>query len=279
MNVQEALLFIDKKFEDLSFIVNKKQEAKWILSYVLNIPVDKLILYSKSLEKKQIELLNTCIEKRATNFPLDYIFQNTYFWKYKFIVSEDTLIPRLDTETIIKAVLENYSNNDQHLTILDIGTGTGCIIITLLKEYLNAQGVATDISNKALEVAKTNAKALNVASRVTFLNENIIKSKFKFDIIVSNPPYIDNNDTEIDFSVKNYEPQIALFAKNNGLEVYEKIFKILHKVLNKDGKLFLEIGHKQKQAIINIANKYNFNNTKTYHDTGKKERVLVFSYK
>ena len=186
--------------------------------------------------------------------------------------------PRPDSETLIEAVLENYKDKDQKLNILDLGTGSGCLILTLLSIYQNSQGLAIDISDKALEIAKQNAKLLNI-NRIKFLknnwNDNINK---KFDIIISNPPYIPKKEIEIlEPEVNKYNPLLALDGGNDGLDCYKYLAENLQKNCKENTKIFLEIGKNQENNIIEIFKNNKFELLKMYKDINGIIRILEFN--
>lgn len=200
------------------------------------------------------ELLEDGIKKMESGIPLQYIVGNVDFYGLNFIVNENVLIPRFETELLVEktiSYINKYFTND--LKIVDLGTGSGCIAITLSKK-LNARVDAVDISASALEVAKKNNIINN--TNVNFYLGNMLEplSK-KYDVIISNPPYISYNEEIMDI-VKNNEPHIALYAENNGLYFYEKILRTCKKNLNKNFLIAFEIGCNQKEDIIKIINKY-----------------------
>lgn len=199
--------------------------------------------------------INDAIKRLENGEPVQYIVGNVDFYGYILNVNKDVLIPRRETEELVEEVIKR-SKLFNNLTIIDIGTGSGAIAISLSKE-LNCHVYASDISNKALMVAKENAIKNN--ANITFLQGDMLKpfidSKIKVDIIVSNPPYIKENE-EIEDIVKNNEPNIALYAKNNGLEFYESILKDANRVLKEKYLIAFEIGKTQGNDIKLLAHKY-----------------------
>lgn len=199
--------------------------------------------------------INDAIKRLENGEPVQYIVGNVDFYGYILNVNKDVLIPRRETEELVEEVIKR-SKLFNNPTIIDIGTGSGAIAISLLKE-LNCQVYASDISNKALMVAKENAIKNN--ANITFLQGDMLKpfidNKIKVDIIVSNPPYIKENE-EIEDIVKNNEPNLALYAKNNGLEFYESILKDANRVLKEKYLIAFEIGKTQGNDIKLLAHKY-----------------------
>lgn len=199
--------------------------------------------------------INDAIKRLENGEPVQYIVGNVDFYGYILNVNKDVLIPRRETEELVEEVIKR-SKSFNNPTIIDIGTGSGAIAISLSKE-LNCHVYASDISNKALMVAKENAIKNN--ANITFLQGDMLKpfidNKIKVDIIVSNPPYIKENE-EIEDIVKNNEPNIALYAKNNGLEFYESILKDANRVLKEKYLIAFEIGKTQGNDIKLLAHKY-----------------------
>lgn len=213
---------------------------------------------------KEIEYLNKYLDKSKleegiklleAGIPVQYIVGNVDFYGNIFKVNKNVLIPRFETEELVEKTI-NYINEyfDKKIDIVDIGTGSGCIAITL-KKNLDCNVDAVDISPLALEVAKENAKYLDVD--INFLEGNLLDPlNKKYDVIISNPPYIKENDEEVMEIVKNNEPHIALYAKNDGLACYEEILKNANKYLNEKSIIAFEIGYKQGSSIKQIAKEY-----------------------
>lgn len=260
---------------------NNKLEARLLIQHVLKIDeVYFLVNQDIKINKIKFNKLIKLIEKRNTGYPLEYILGYKYFWKHKFLVNNNVLIPRADTETLVEGVLTDYKNIKRNINILDIGVGSGCILLSLLKEIENAKGVGVDISKKALIIAKKNISNLDINNnRVALLQQNMfsaLKPINYFDIIVSNPPYIAYKDTLIDNNVKKFEPHKALFAKNKGMFFYKEILRNADKYLNNLGILYLEIGVKQKEEILNISKISNLKFKESLKDYNNIDRVLVF---
>ena len=241
-----------------------------------NIPtyiLDSELLLSKNLNKSREELLinleqninkrdfanfNKHLIRRSKKEPIAYLIGEKEFWSKKFFVNKDALIPRPETELLVEKLVTLYKK--KRVSILDIGTGTGCIIISLLSELKNSTGMAVDISSKALFVAKKNAIKFKLSDRIKFLNQHFenIHSK-KFDLIVSNPPYITRNEIKnLSDDIKKYEPRMALDGGNDGLDLIKKVIYKSKEFLKINGMLALEIGKEQinKVSKILIRNKF-----------------------
>ena len=212
--------------------------------------------------------------------PIQYILGYTYFYKRKFKVNKNVLIPRFETEELVYQALKiikeyNYSK------IVDIGSGSGNINITLKLENENLNVIGLDISKDALNVSKENA--LNLKADVSYYESDLlsylIDNNIKVDLIISNPPYIDINDNEVDEIVRNNEPSLALFASDNGLYNYKKIIDDSKKVLNKNGSIIFEIGYTQGDVLKEYAlNKYQNIDVKIIKDIDKKDRILFIKF-
>ncbi len=221
------------------------------------------------------------VEKLKENEPLNYVLGYSYFYGYKMIVNENVLIPRFETEELVGLVLSKYDEyfKGQKIDLADVGTGSGAIAIALKKEEANLNVCASDISFDALNVARQNAK--NNDADITFYQgsmlEPLIENNIKLDILVSNPPYI-KQDEVLDPSVKDYEPHVALFGGNDGLKFYRMIFENAHKVLKEKSMLFFEIGYDQRENLTALAHEY-FKNAhiEVFKDINKKDRMLFIN--
>lgn len=230
------------------------------------------------LKKYVKENLDEAIERYKNGEPVQYIIGNVNFYGNTIKVNKNVLIPRFETEELVEKTIKRIKNKfDQQINILDLCTGSGCIAITLKKE-LNSNITATDISIDALEVAKENIKLNNVD--IKLIESNLFSNiNDKFDCIISNPPYI-SYDEEIDDIVKNNEPNIALYAPNNGLYFYEEILKNIQNYLNDKFIVAFEIGYKQGNDLIKIADKYLNNvNILVEKDLQGRDRFLFIETK
>ena len=258
---------------------------------IANPQLDSVILLSNSIkrDKKHIilnptEILNleqlgkfkNLIERRKKGEPIAYLINKKEFWKDEFFVNKDVLIPRPDSELIIEQVLKIYSK-DVHLQVLDIGTGSGCILLSILKERSNFYGTGIDISKKSINVSKFNAKQLNLTNRVKFFHSSVDNfNNGKYDIIVSNPPYIEQLSLKyLEKDVVNFEPKLAL---SGGFDGFSKIRKVINKastLIKKNGKFILEIGFNQKNKVIKILKKEGFYVNKAIKDYGNNDRCII----
>ena len=228
---------------------------------------------------KKLSKIRTMIiaHKLRRGTPVAKIIHEKWFFGLKFYTNRHTLDPRPDTETLVSAVISDKMD-DTPTTILDLGTGTGCIICSLVKNIAHSSGLAIDKSRPAIRVARRNIKELGLSNKIRTKRtsfEHTRNISEKFDIIVSNPPYIAKNDTRVNNGAL-YDPKIALYAKNNGLAAYESIAKNAHKWIKNGGKLYLEIGIDQGIDIKNIFIQNGWDLLRSENDLANIERVLVF---
>ena len=238
-----------------------------------------LINFDKDLNEKNILKFNKYLVRRLKSEPIAYILEEKEFWSKKFYVNKDTLIPRPETELLVEKLAKIFK--DKKIFILDIGTGSGCIIISLLSCLNKSTGIAIDISKKAVDVAKKNAKRHQLIDRVKFLNKSIegIFSK-KFDLIVSNPPYIDRKDLKnLNDDIKKFEPRMALDGGKDGLDLIKKVIYKSKEILKINGTLALEIGKEQNKKVSKILIDNNFRITSVIKDYKSNIRCIMAKYK
>ena len=259
-----------------------------------NIPsffLDSEILIGKILDKKrEFIILNqnleikkndyskyiSLIQKRSTHTPLAYLIKSKDFWKNEFYVDNRALIPRPDTEIIIEEVLSILRAKKIN-NFLEIGVGSGCIVLSVLNEINCLKATGIDISQKALDVCKINSKRLGLNSRIKLYKSDVDKFNIgKYDLIVSNPPYICRSDlNNLMKDVIGYEPKNALNGGNDGVFEIRKVIKKSSKLLKKNGKLVLEIGHNQKDKVINMLKNNGFFIQKVIKDLGQNNRCIT----
>jgi release factor glutamine methyltransferase len=205
-----------------------------------------------------------------------YILGYKHFWKYKFFTNNSVLIPRPDTELIVEETLK-YIPINQSKKILDVGTGSGCIVISLLKDRPKCKATALDISIKAINVAKTNAKLHHLENKINFININIDKyNSYNYDLVISNPPYINSIDlNRLDDDIKFHEPRLALSGGSDGFRDLKKVIKKSRELLKINGKLILEIGSGQKDKVIRLLNKYCYYVNTVSKDLSGNDRCII----
>jgi len=258
-------------------IPNPQLDSEILLSNLIKRDKKHIILNPKELlNAEQLDKFKSLIERRKKGEPIAYLINKKEFWKDEFFVNKDVLIPRPDTELIIEQVLKIYSKDEQ-LQVLDIGTGSGCILLSILKERINFYGTGIDISKESINVSKFNAKQLNLINRVKFFNSSVDNFKIgKYDLVVSNPPYIELlNLKYLEKDVVNFEPKLAL---SGGLDGFSKIRKVISKaktLIKKNGKFILEIGYNQKNKVKKILKEEGFYINKTIKDYGNNDRCII----
>lgn len=285
-----------------SGIESVRMEAELLLAHVLGVPREAVMFDPPQLTDVQQAAYEALIGRREAREPMSHLLGQREFYGREFRVTKDVLDPRPDTETLINAVLEIRdsrlagvsSNPDSHVCILDIGTGSGCIIITLLKEIEGATGVGLDVSAEALKVAFANKMHHSLENQLDLVhgsmmdisNKNSALADTRFDVIVSNPPYIPTKDmAALMPEVRCYEPQLALDGGKDGLDCYREIAKSTHRLLKPDafygkgGLIFLEIGAGQANDVADIFRAEQWQLISVNADLAGHERCVVFQYK
>ena len=234
-----------------------------------------LINLKENIDKEKIAFYKQLIKQRSYRKPVAQLINKKFFWNSEFYVNTNTLIPRPDTELIIEHVLK-LTKHKNKLSILDIGTGTGCILLSILKERKNFFGTGIDISKESLNVSKINARKLGLTSRSKFFKTNVDKFGIgKYDLIVSNPPYICSNKIKyLEKDVGFYEPILALDGGLDGLSEIRKVIKKSSELIKKNGKLVLEIGFDQKNKVIDLLKKEGFYINSALKDLAKNYRCI-----
>lgn len=274
MNIANLIEQTKKKLQQADS-KNAQLDTELIISHFTGINRLELNLHSKYLVKTKIQLaIKQAVQRRMQLEPLQYIFGETKFYDFPIKVNPAVLIPRPETELLVEKITKN---NNSLNSILDLGTGSGAIAIYLAKAFPKAQIIASDISEKALKIARENAKMNN--AKIKFIQSDLFQNiSKKFDLIVSNPPYISEKEfLELPPEIKNYEPKSALLAKENGLEFYRKILQQANSFLQKNGKVYFEIGAEQTCKIEIIAHKHDFQNVTVFQDLNSFDRIMQLS--
>ena len=260
-----------------SNIKSASLDSEILLSKTINKDKQYIILNpEENLDHKTTKDFNNLIKRRKKGEPIAYLINEKEFWKETFYVDRNVLIPRPDTEIVVEETLK-LSTKKSQLHILDIGTGSGCILLSILKERPKFYGTGIDISNKSINISKYNAKKLNLRNKVKFYNSDVDNFRIgKYDIIVSNPPYIKLLDYKyLKKDIINFEPRKAL---SGGFDGFSKIKKIINKVavlIKKNGKFVLEIGFDQKNKTKEMLKEKGFYIEKTIKDYGNNDRCIV----
>jgi len=262
-------------------ISSPRLEARLLLAFVLGCEDSEVDVFNVNLSEEQSKKLENILKKRLEDrWPLDKIIGRKSFYKYDFIVNENVLSPRPDTEILLEESLK-LCNYDE-LSVLDLGVGSGCILLSLLKEKKNAVGVGVDVSAEAIEVAKVNAKNLGIEKQVKFVQASWFDNNFidlfdkKFDMIVTNPPYIPDKDiVSLETEVKKYDPMLALSGGSDGFDAYRRIAEITPFILKENGYILIEAGIDQAQEIAKIFIVQNLEFCKIVKDLSGIDRCVI----
>ena len=252
-----------------------------ILAHILQKEMSEIYFSGFKLTPKQEQEAKSIVQKRILHWPLCKLLGEKGFYKYNFVVSEDVLSPRPDTEILVEAAIKCAKDMSAQ-RILDLGTGSGCIILSILADVDSLQGVAVDVSDKALQVAEKNAQNLGLTKRVHFVNKSWFDADFvstlgqDFDIIVSNPPYIPSKDIAgLDSEVKEHDPLLALDGGADGMVHYKQIAKTAFAMLKAGGFIFLEGGIHQEKQIADIFEQAGFSLSHILKDYGGINRCII----
>jgi len=267
-------------------IENPRLNAELLIGYVLNLNRVQLYLnHEKPLAMIELEKIREVLKRRALHEPVQYIVGKTEFYSLKFIVNRHTLIPRPETEILVEKIISECQKNftgASMVNILDIGTGCGNIAITIAKHVPLSKITAIDVLRETLAVAAENARINNVAEQVNFIKANIFdmnsmqKLPGKFDIIVSNPPYISQESLDkLPAEIRNYEPYIALNGGESGLKFYHHVFHISRNLIHEHGVIGMEIGYDQADQVKRIATNYGYTNIEILNDLNDRQRVII----
>lgn len=285
LKVKEILEIGMRSLENVG-ISDALNDSKMLLCYLVHIDKGRLVLhYQEELQDSQCEAYFQLVEKRATGYPLQYITGTQNFMGYDFLVNESVLIPRQDTETLVEKTAEILLKMKSP-EVLDLCTGSGAIGLSLLKMNENIKLTCSDISEDALSVARKNADSIVGKGKVKFVSGNLLQpfkkaiGKKKFDLIVSNPPYIRSDViATLDKEVKDHEPMIALDGGLDGLDFYRIIVNSSCDYLKESGYLVLEIGHDQKQQLLSLMEEAGFFvEIESFQDLAGNDRVVVGKY-
>ncbi len=276
MNINSAIIEGAKILKDKS-ISTPYLDSEILMSEAIKKERKYILLNPKKIiDKKNLNYFKKLIQNRSLRKPIAYIIKKKFFWDSEFIVSKDTLIPRPDTEIIIENVL-SLTKYKSKISLLDIGVGSGCILLSILKERRNFYGTGIDISKKCINICKKNAIKFNINSRLKLFKSNVDKFNIgKYDLIVSNPPYINKNNIKyLEKDVAMFEPKLALDGGLDGLSEIRKVIKKSSELIRKKGIFILEIGFDQKNKVINLLKKEGFYIKSVQKDLAKNNRCIV----
>jgi len=276
MNIQSAIIEGTNILKN-KYIQTAQLDTEILMAKALGKDRKYIILNNnKYLKNKNLKLFEKLINERASRKPIAHLINKKFFWNFEFFVTSDTLIPRPDTELIIEQILK-LTKHKSKINILDIGVGSGCILLTILKERKNFYGTGIDISKKCINISKKNAKNLKVELRTRFYKTDVDKfDQGKYDLIVSNPPYINKYILKyLEKDVVNFEPKLALDGGIDGLSEIRKVIKKSSELIRKNGKFILEIGFDQKNKVINLLKEEGFYINNILKDLANNDRCIV----
>ncbi len=270
--IDEAYLELKKK-NIKSFLL----DSEILMSKVLNKKRDYIILnLDKDLEPKKLDHYKSLISQRSEGKPIAYLTGKKYFWKDEFNVNENVLIPRPDTELVVEQTLK-ISKNKKGLRILEIGVGSGCVLLSVLKEKKGFTGVGIDISKNCLKVSKNNINKLKINNKINLYKSDIDNFNFgKYDLILSNPPYIKKTNLKcLEKDVIKFEPRLALDGGLDGLSEIRKVINKSSELIKRNGKLVLEVSFDQKLKVKNLLKEKGFYINKVLKDLGNNDRCII----
>ena len=274
------IIKIGSKFLKENKIPSYILDSEILLSKTLNKTREEILTnIEQKIDKKKVLLFKKYLQRRSKNEPIAYILGKKEFWSSTFYVNNNTLIPRPETELLVNKLLEIYRN--KNISILDIGTGSGCIVVSLLINLKNSIGFGVDISKDAISIATKNSIKHKLANRIKFSAQSFEKIfNKKFDLIVSNPPYIETKDIKnLSDDIKKYEPRMALDGGNDGLDLIRKVIYKSKEILKIKGMLALEIGNEQIKKVSKILIDNNFRIKHVIKDYGNNVRCVLANYK
>tara|TARA_Y100001970_G_scaffold289524_1_gene420208 strand:+ start:150 stop:992 length:843 start_codon:yes stop_codon:yes gene_type:complete len=276
MNIRSAIL-TGAKILRSNLILTSHLDSEVLMAKAINKDRKYILLnLEKKINRENLKSFEKLIIKRSNNKPIAYLTNKKYFWNSEFCVTKDTLIPRPDTELIVQNVL-SLTKQKNKLNILDIGIGSGCILLSILKERRNFYGTGIDISKNCLNISKINAINLNVDYRLKLFKSDVDKFTIgKYDLIVSNPPYINKCKLKyLEKDVVKYEPKLALNGGIDGLSEIRKVIIKSSELIKKNGKFILEIGFDQKNKVVKILKKEGFYINNIQKDLANNDRCIV----
>ena len=252
-------------------------DSELLMSKIFQKDRKFIILNSKKiLSEEKFDQFYNLVKKRSKGEPIAYLLNKKDFWNYEFYIDKGILIPRPDSEIIIEQILR-ITEHKNNLRILDIGVGSGCLLLSVLKEKKNFRGVGIDISKKCIDISNINASRLEISKRVKFFKSDVDNFRFgKYDLIISNPPYIKKLDfNNLNRDVINFEPRLALYGGLDGISEIRKVINKSSELIKKNGKFILEIAYDQKNKIIKLLRNKGFYINQVLKDLANNDRCIV----
>ena len=275
MQTFELINFGSKVLKE-KLIPSYKLDSELLLANVLGKKREQMLIsMNETVSRKNIDSFNSLIKRRSRSEPIAYILNKKEFWSKSFFVDKKILIPRPETELMVEYISKHFTN--KNLYILDIGTGSGCILLSLLSELKKSRGIGLDISRNATNIAHRNSINLGLSTKSKFYNRSLDKIfAYKFDLIISNPPYICSYQIKnLSEDIKRFEPRIALDGGKDGLDVIKKVIYKSKSILKKNGLLLLEIGNGQYKKVSQILKFNNFRDRFLIRDYRNNIRCII----
>ena len=276
MNINSAIIKGSKILKN-KYIANSRLDSEILMAKTINKNRNFILVNSNQILKKiDLDKFYNLIEQRSSGYPIAYLTRKKCFWTSEFSIANGTLIPRPDTELLVENILR-LTKGQNRIKILDIGIGSGCILLSILKERQNFYGTGIDISKKCLNLSKKNANILKVSSRLKLYKTDVDKFNLgKYDLIVSNPPYIKTSKLKyLERDVAKFEPRLALDGGLDGLSEIRKVIKKSSELIKKKGKFVLEIGFDQKNKVIKLLNNEGFYINSIEKDLANNDRCII----
>ncbi|MDC3036026.1 peptide chain release factor N(5)-glutamine methyltransferase [Candidatus Pelagibacter sp.] len=280
MNIQTAINIASRKLKAKDFLT-PLLDCELIMSKVIDKEREFLILNSDlKLRNRESAQFNKLINERLSGKPIAYLTGKKYFWNYEFKINENVLIPRPDTELLVEEVLKVYKSKEK-INFLEVGIGSGCISLSILKEKKNFFATGIDISNYCINACEINARDLDVKSRIKLFKSDIDNfNKGKYDLVISNPPYIKKLDLQyLEKDILNFEPKIALDGGLDGTSEIRKLIKKTSELIKTNGKLIFEIAFDQTKKVKSILNDHGFYINAVVKDLAKNDRCIISTKK
>ena len=276
MNINSAIHQGSKILKN-KLISNSRLDSEILMAKTIKKDRNYILLNSNDIiSRNELNNFYDLIEQRSLGNPIAYLINKKFFWNSEFFIKDGVLIPRPDTELLVENVL-NITKQNNKIKILDIGVGSGCILLSILKERQNFYGTGLDLSKKCIDITRINANNLGLSPRLKLYKSDVDKFNIgKYDLIVSNPPYIKKNNIKyLERDIAEFEPRLALDGGLDGLSEIRKVVKKTSKLIRKNGKFVLEIGFDQKNKVINILKKEGFYINSIQKDLANNDRCIV----
>ena len=276
MNINSAIHQGSKILKN-KLISNSRLDSEILMAKTIKKDRNYILLNSNDIiSRNELNNFYDLIEQRSLGNPIAYLINKKFFWNSEFFIKDGVLIPRPDTELLVENVL-NITKQKNKIKILDIGVGSGCILLSILKERQNFYGTGLDLSKKCIDITRINANNLGLSPRLKLYKSDVDKFNIgKYDLVVSNPPYIKKNNIKyLERDIAEFEPRLALDGGLDGLSEIRKVVKKTSKLIRKNGKFVLEIGFDQKNKVINILKKEGFYINSIQKDLANNDRCIV----